>query len=248
MKRIALILLALVGCSGMSGGSGPAAGGAVGEAPSGGSLVAGGSAPLPISAPAAAASGGGVLSAPVDEDYMGGCDPKAFLLYGKDYGTLAEGDLETGIPWRQISDQPFRGEFSVIAMGGTKVPGLQVRAIRLSADKSKVSYRDFILNPTKPPHHPFTVEFPDPANGDRVELYYFPMKQRKSEVDGAIECAPFKTPDFSESWVNLDAAGFEELSKKMYAKIPLGVFTIQTFYRLRDPAVPLPGVDTLLNP
>lgn len=239
---IGLGILALARCSGMSGGSGGTApGGAVGEAPSGSAISSGGSgtgsAPLPISAPAAAASGSGVLSSPVDDDLMGDCDPKAMLLYDKGYTKQFDADFEAGLPWQQISDQPFLGNFSVVAMGGANVSGMQVRAVRISADKSKVQYRDFLLSQSLPPHHPITVEFAGPAGGERLELYYFPLVEAKDEGPDDPACLPIKSRDFSETWVAMTAADYAAGPGRLW-RIPLAAFHLQLFYKLERPELP----------
>ena len=232
---IAMGILLLAQCSGMSGSpGGTAPGGAVGEAPSGAGLSTGSGgdtrAALPISGPVAAASGG-ILTAPADDDLMGGCDPKAFLAYDKDYSKIFEADFESGLPWRLNAESPFVGNFSVMAMGGVNVSGMQVRALRISADKSKVAYRDFLLNQTTPPHHPISLEFADPEDGERLELYYFPLVQTKTETIEDPACVPRKSADFSESWIAMSAAEYEAGHGKSW-KIPLAAFKIQLFYRI----------------
>ncbi len=236
-------LMALSYCSGMSGspGGGTAGGGAVGEAPGGGAITSGGSgtgsAPLPVSAPAAAASGGGVLSSPADDDLMGDCDPKAMLLYDKDYAKQFDADFETGLPWQQASGQPFLGNFSVVAMGGASVPGMQVRAVRISADKSKVQYRDFLLSQSLPPHHPITVEFAGPAAGERLELYYFPLREAKDEGPDDPACIPIKSRDFTEIWVAMSAADYAAGPGRLF-RIPLAAFNLQLIYKIERPYLP----------
>lgn len=242
LTAMALGVLALSYCSGMSGSpGGTAGGGAVGEAPGGGAITSGGSgtgsAPLPVSAPAAAASGGGVLSSPADDDLMEDCDPKAFLFMGKDLTKMFEGDFEAGLPWRQIADKPFVGNFGVMAMGGVNVTGMQVRVLRVSPDKGKVSYRDYLLNQTSPGQHPFTVEFEAPAAGERLELYYYPLQKAVDEKPEDPACVPVKTKDFSESWVSLSAADFAAGPGKRW-KIPLGAFNIELYYRFDRPDLP----------
>ncbi|MCC6272723.1 MAG: hypothetical protein IT572_04595 [Deltaproteobacteria bacterium] len=239
---IAFGVLALSYCSGMSGSpGGTAGGGAVGEAPGGGAITSGGSgtgsAPLPVSAPAAAASGGGVLSSPADDDLLEGCDPKAFLFLGKDLKKMFEGDFEAGLPWHQIADKPFIGNFGIMAMGGVNVSGMQVRALRISPDKGKVSYRDYTLNQTSPGQHPFTVEFEAPAAGERLELFYYPLEKIMNDNPEIPECVPVKTKDFAESWVSLSAADFAAGPGKRW-KIPLGAFNIELYYRFERPDLP----------
>lgn len=239
LSAIAFGVWALCQCSGMSGSpGGTAGGGAVGEAPGGAALSSGGNgtgpASLPVSGPVAAASGGGVLSSPADDDLMGDCDPKAFLLYEKDYSKMFEADFEAGLPWRQIADKPFVGNFSVVAMGGVKVPGMQVRAVRISPDKSKIQFRDYSLSQTLPPHHPITVEFSDPTAGERLELYYFPLREAKDEKPEDPACVAVKTKDYSEAWVTMSFADYAADPGKLW-KIPLGAFNIELFYRLDRP-------------
>ena len=227
----ALLACAGVGSSGGGGTPGAAPGGAVGSTGS-----TSGQIPGPIAGPVARTNPEGVLSAPADDSFLEDCDPKAMLFYGADYKTAFDTATEKSVKVNLFDDKPFVGKFNIVSIFGASLKNLQVRVLYLDAAGSSYAYRDFLLSGT-PDRQEITVEYSAPANASRIELYYIPGVKSKGGGPDDPGCVYPKTENFSEGWTVMNAAQFEELSKKN-TKAFLAAFEIWLFHRLDRPDLP----------
>lgn len=211
--KLSLSVIFIAGWLGACSGINPAAPVPVGK----------GSPPLSIPAPISRDNRDRPLNPPNNGPVL--CDPRANLYEPSNPNQPIP--VNSTVPSPVIVNSgDFIGNYLVIGFGRPDMAGMQVRTLLISADRSQVVYRDFLLASAADGLHVLFFRLPVPQPGDLIQILYFLGERPPAPRPDGIPCNFSPSGDFSPSTTILPFVDYTR--NDLAPKVLIGNFVVQT--------------------